>query len=173
MSSYYNKNNNLVKIGMVGEEIAKHYLTNILNEEFIKFNHDDEYDIKTNKGKYEIKIDFNNIIYNSVFCEFMSNNLKSGIEKSKANFYIFVCPNNKQYEINVLFIIETNKLKDLIEQNKQLLLIKNAPCKDYNNKIYSFNMGYIIPNTLLLKYGILYQINLNDFEDLKNIIKNI
>ena len=107
----FNINNEQVKKGMIGEELIKYFLCNIQDETFIKFNHNHKYDIKTNKGKYEIKTDSNYIKYNSVFCEFMSNNKPSGIETTKENYYIFVCPNNILYKKNQIFVFETIKLK--------------------------------------------------------------
>ena len=170
MTSYFNKNNDLVKIGMVGEVIAKFYIEYVKEELFLNFNNNDEYDLKTNKATYEIKTDLNYIIFNSLFVEFESNNKPSGIETSKSNNYLFVCPNNKKFEIIFIFEIETIKLKEIINKNKNKLLIKIAPCKDYYNNTYSINRGYIIPKKYLLKYGIAYEINLNDFEQLKNIL---
>ena len=101
MSSYYNNNNSLVQYGIKGELISKFYIEYVKEEIFLKFNHNDEYDLLTNKYKYEIKTDSNYIKYNkSVFVEFESNNKESGINTSKADFYIFVCPNNKDFEIS-------------------------------------------------------------------------
>jgi hypothetical protein len=100
MTSYFNKNNKLVKYGIKGELISKFYIEYVKEEIFLKFNNNDEYDLLTNKFKYEVKTDSNYIKFNSVFCEFLSNNKKSGINTTKANFYIFVCPNNNFYEIN-------------------------------------------------------------------------
>ena len=59
MTSYYNNNNSLVKYGIKGELISKFYIEYVKQEEFIKFNHNDEYDLLTNKFKYEIKTDSN------------------------------------------------------------------------------------------------------------------
>ena len=166
----FNINNEQVKKGMIGEELIKYFLCNIKEETFIKFNHNYKYDIKTNKGKYEIKTDSNYIKYNSIFCEFMSNNKPSGIETTKADFFIFVCPNNIKYEVNYIYIFEISILKNLIEKYKSKLLIKNAPCRDYKNNIYSLNMGYIIPENILNKFAIKHTLNLNDYNDLYNII---
>ena len=88
MSSYYNKNNSLVKYGIKGELITKFYIENMKEEQFIKFNHNDEYDLLSNKYKYEIKTDSNYIKYNSIFLEFESNEKESGINTSKSDFYI-------------------------------------------------------------------------------------
>ena len=169
----FNINNEQVKKGMVGEELIKYFLCNIKDETFIKFNHNHKYDIKTNKGKYEIKTDSNYIKYNSVFCEFMSNNKNSGIETTKANYYIFVCPNNILYEMNIIYVFETIKLKNMIEANKSKLLIKNAPCRDYNNNIYSINKGYILPEFLIKETAIKYEIILKEHEQLFNIINEL
>jgi hypothetical protein len=168
MSSYYNNNNNLVKYGMKGEIIAKFYIEYVNKETFIKFNHNDEYDLLSNKSTYEIKTDSNFIKYNSVFIEFESNKKESGINKSKADYYIFVCPSNKNFEIVKIFQIETNILKELIQNN--IFLVKNALCKDYYNNVYSINTGYIIPEHFLLKYGSSYEIILNEYENLKNLL---
>jgi hypothetical protein len=172
MTSYYNNNNSLVKYGIKGKLISKFYIEYVKQEEFIKFNHNDEYDLLTNKFKYEIKTDSNYFKYKSIFLEFESNNKPSGIKTSKSDLYIFVCPNNKDFEIIKIFEIETINLKKIIlelELNK-ILLIKNSPCKDYYNNIYSSNKGYIIPKLFLIKYGLEYDININDFEQLKNIL---
>jgi hypothetical protein len=172
MTSYYNNNNSLVKYGIKGELISKFYIEYVKQEEFIKFNHNDEYDLLTNKFKYEIKTDSNYIKYKSIFLEFESNNKPSGINTSKSDFYIFVCPNNKEFEIIKIFEIKSINLKKIIlelESNK-ILLIKKSPCKDYNNNIYSNNKGYIIPELFLIKYGLEHSININDFEQLKNLL---
>ena len=124
----------------------------------------------SNKYKYEIKTDSNYIKYNkSVFLEFESNEKPSGIKTSKSDYYIFVCPNNQQFELIKIFEIEINILKELIQNN--IFLVKNAPCKDYYNNVYSTNKGYILPEKYLIKYGFIYEINLNDYEELKNILK--
>ena len=170
MSSYYNKNNILVKYGIKGELIAKFYIESIKEEVFLLYNHNDEYDLLTNKYKYEIKTDSNFIKYNSVFLEFESNKKESGIKTSKSDYYIFVCPNNENFEIIKLFQIETNILKELITNNK--FIIKVSPCKDYYNNTYNINKGYIIPEKYLIKYGSSYEIILNDNEELKNLLKN-
>ena len=169
MSSYYNKNNSLVKYGIKGELISKFYIESIKEETFIKFNHNDEYDLLSNKYKYEIKTDSNFIKYNSIFLEFESNEKESGIKTSKSHYYIFVCPNNNNFEIIKLFQIETNILKELIVNN--IFIKKISPCKDYYNNAYNINKGYIIPEQILLKYGSSHEIILNDHEPLKNLLK--
>lgn len=169
MSSYYNKNNILVKYGIKGELIAKFYIESIKEEVFLLYNHNDEYDLLTNKYKYEIKTDSNFIKYNSVFLEFESNKKESGIKTSKSDYYIFVCPNNENFEIIKLFQIETNILKELITNNNNFL-IKNSDCKDYYNNIYNINKGYIIHKNILLKYGSSYELILNDFEQLAALV---
>jgi hypothetical protein len=171
--SLYSINDKQVKKGMIGEELIKYYLCNIKQETFINFNNTYEYDIKTNKGTYEIKTDSNYIKFNSVFCEFLSNNKKSGINTTNANFYIFVCPNNNFYEINYIYEIEINVLKILIEKYEEILVIKNAPCRDYKNNIYSLNMGYIIPEYILNEYAIKYTLKLDDYEDLYKLIREL
>jgi hypothetical protein len=169
MSSYYNKNNRFVKYGSKGELIAKYYIEHFKNELFINFNSDDKYDLMSDKFKYEIKTDSNYIKYNkSVFVEFESNKKPSGIETSKANYYIFVCPNNDNFDVIRIFEIETNILKELITNNK--FMYKNAPCKDYYNNIYSINTGYIIKESYLIKYGCSYEIILNDNEQLASLV---
>ena len=168
MSSYYNNNNSFVQYGIKGELIAKYYIEYVKEETFIKYNHNDEYDLLTNKSTYEIKTDSNFIKYNSVFVEFKSNKKESGINKSISNYYLFVCPNNKNFEIVKIFQIETTILKELIQNN--IFLVKNAPCKDYYNNVYSINSGYIIPYHFLIKYGSSYEIILNDFEQLASLV---
>ena len=46
-----------------------------------------------------------------------------------------------------------------------------SPCKDYYNNTYNINKGYIIPENILLKYGSSYEIILNDYELLQNLLK--
>ncbi len=167
MSSYYNNNNCFVKYGLKGELIAKFYIEYVKEEKFIKFNNNDEFDLLTNKSTYEIKTDSNFIKYMSVFVEFKSNEKPSGINTSKSDFYLFVCP-NKNFEIVKIFQIKTTILKELIQNN--IFLVKNAPCKDYYNNVYSINSGYIIPYHFLIKYGSSYEIILNDYENLKKLL---
>lgn len=172
MSSYYNNNNNLVKYGIKGELVAKFYIETVKQETFLKFNHDDEYDLLTNNFKYEIKTDSNFIKYNSIFLEYESNEKPSGIKTSKSDYYIFVCPNNENFEIIKIFEIKTINLKKIILEMKENKIIykKNAPCKDYYNNTYSINKGFIIPKFLLIKYGLEHEIKLNEFETLKSIL---
>ena len=167
----YNINNSLVKTGIIGEQIAKYFLCNIHEEIFIKFNHDYKFDIETYKGTYEIKTDLNYIKYNSLFCEFESKGQKSGIETTESKYYIFVCPNNKQFEINYIYIFKTGILKEIIK--KYNFLKKSATCKDYNNNEVSYNKGYIIPIEKALKYCKFLKIVASDYEDLSNIIKEL
>ena len=167
----YNKNNSLVKIGIVGEHLIKYFLCNMNGETFIKFNHDYKFDIQTHKGKYEIKTDTKYIKYNSFFCEFMSNNKPSGINTTESDYYIFIGPSNEKFETNYIFFIETNQLKKLIEENN--FLKKNAPCKDHYNNVYSINNGYIIPKMNLLKFSSQHIINKVNYEDLHEIIQNL
>ena len=61
----------------------------------------------------------------------------------------------------------------MIEANKRKLLIKNAPCRDYNNNIYSINKGYILPATLINENAIKYEIKLKEHEQLFNIINEL
>ena len=123
MSSYYNNNNNLVKYGIKGELIAKFYIETVKQETFIKFNHDDEFDLLTNNFKYEIKTDSNFIKYNSIFLEYESNEKPSGIKTSKSDYYIFVCPNNENFEIIKIFEIKTINLKKIILEMKENKII--------------------------------------------------
>ncbi len=143
------------------------------DEEFIKFNRDDKYDIKTNNGKYEIKTDSNYKKYNSIFAEFMSNNKSSGIAKTKADYFVFVGPNNILYESNDIFIFEINILNHVIQKYKNELIIKNAPCRDYKNNVYAINKGYILPQKILKKYAVKYTIKLNEYDDLNKLITEL
>jgi len=168
---YYNYKNNLVKYGKKGELIAKFFIETTKEETFLNFNNNDEYDLLSNKYKYEIKTDSNYIKYKSVFLEYESNEKPSGINTSKSDFYIFVCPNNENFEIIKIFEISTINLKKIILEIKaNNIKLKIAPCKDYYNNTYSINKGYIIPEFLLIKYGSEHEININDFEQLKSIL---
>ena len=53
------------------------------------------------------------------------------------------------------------------------IIIKNAPCRDYNNNIYSINKGYIIHEYLLKEHAIKHIINLKEHEQLFNIINEL
>ena len=72
-SKYFDENNIIYKKGLLGEKIALDFLINhkmdIIEEEQ---NKNGKYDIKTNNGTYEIKLDDNYIKYGSVFVEFQT-----------------------------------------------------------------------------------------------------
>jgi hypothetical protein len=156
MTSLYNKNNDQVKKGLIGEEIKKYFLCEINKELFINFNHDDKYDIKTNNGSYEIKTDSNYKKYdfNSLFCEFQSGSKDSGIKTTESDFYIFVGPKDNFYKINDIYLFETKTLKDITNNELKYKLVKrNAYCKDYNNNDYTINTGYILHKDILNNYA--------------------
>ena len=161
----FNKKNKHVKIGIIGEIIAKYYIETVKKEQFIKHNTNDAYDLKTNKGLYEVKTDLNYIKFNSIFCEYKSNETPSGITTSISDFYIFICPNNRRFQEIKIFEIKTIFLKNLI--NSEAVISRNADCYDYNNKIVGVNFGYIIGDELLEQLGVVFELKPeNDAPDL-------
>lgn len=167
-SKFFDKNNIIYKKGLSGEKIALDFLINhkmdIIEEEY---NKNGKYDIKTNNGTYEIKLDDNYIKYGSVFVEFQTiyNNHTlrfTGINISNADYYLFVCPvdyENKKFKI---FQIMTKYLKEYINNSIQnnKYVVRSADCKTWekntNNNIIGKNYGYIIDDEILLKYGSVY-----------------
>jgi hypothetical protein len=160
----FNKKNKHVKIGIIGEIIAKYYIETVKKEQFIKHNTNDSYDLKTNKGLYEVKTDLNYIKFNSIFCEYKSNEKPSGITTSISDFYIFICPNNRKFqEIKTIF------LKNLIFQG--VTVDRSAKCYDYNNKLVGLNWGHIIGEDLLKKIGCLFELKIEvDAPDLYKML---
>lgn len=74
-----------------------------------------DYDFKVRRGdvwtSYEVKVDRRARITGNLYIEYKCNNLPSGIEKSKADFYIVFILNEKVENDYKVLVIPTEKLK--------------------------------------------------------------
>jgi hypothetical protein len=97
--------------GAIYEKKASELICELNGVSLIKFNNDYRYDFKTSDGlKYEVKADKVALKTKNFFIEFEGYGKPSGIQTTKANFYILT--NTKEY-----FKIDVNKLKILCEQH--------------------------------------------------------
>ena len=106
-----------------------------------------DYDIRTFSKKkgyrtYEIKVDRISWKTSNVAIEYMNNNKNSGINTTKADYYIYFClhQNLDTYDV---YKIKTKKLKKIIENNK---------CKSINCGDYKKSKIYLVKKYLLNKF---------------------
>jgi len=149
-NSYYNDTfKPLLNLGQAGEQLALKHLIKYYNLDDdnikLKFNDTNKYDIKLNGVKYEVKIDEKAIKTNNLFIEFKSNNKPSGITTTKAQYYNFILP----YPIPIYLLIETFKLKKLIEELKYKFIYQPNNINNYTSG-YIFDINVIIKNSILI-----------------------
>ena len=83
-----------------------------------------DYDFIINEIKYEVKLDNNITKYNTMFCEYLSRNIPSGISITKADYYCIKSEDN-------YYIIPTKFIKDLIITNE--FKTKHCGYKSYSS----------------------------------------
>ena len=105
-----------LKQGNIGERLVAKYLES-KGFTIINYGNTSDYDILTlYKGKevkFEIKTDlyeyYKKIITNNLFIEVICNNKFSGINSSKADYFIYLLPN-----IDEMYMIKISDLKELL-----------------------------------------------------------
>jgi len=131
-----------LKIGQIFEKKAQLKIVEYYkNKYFIEHENDTyEYDFKlSNEKTYEVKYCSLSNGYNTIFLETVAFGKPSGINKTKANYYIFVI-NCKD---GLLFL--KIKVKNLIK-----IITKNLYCKYFKD---IKNEGYVIDIDIIKQYG--------------------
>jgi hypothetical protein len=106
-----------LKIGQIFEKKAQLKICEYYKHKYYVENENDtyEYDFKLSNGKtYEVKYNSLTNGYDTIFLETMAFGKPSGINKTKANYYIFVI----NYKDGLLFLkIKTKNLIKIIKKS--------------------------------------------------------
>ena len=102
-----------------------------------------EYDFCINGISYECKLDTNLTKNSTMFCEYLSRNIPSGISITKADFYCIK-------SLDDYYIIPTKFIKDLIKTNS----FKTKLC---GFKLYSD--CYLIPSHHFIQFKLITEID--------------
>ena len=98
---------------------------------------------KTEKiTKYEVKTDFKVQYTNNLFIEYLQSNKPSGIQTTKAKYYIFCCIDDDKTEILEFIVISVKNIKEMITYNRY-----NSIYKTFNYSGYIFDKDIIISNS--------------------------
>ena len=102
-----------------------------------------EYDFCINGISYECKLDTNLTKNSTMFCEYLSRNIPSGISITKADYYCIK-------SINDYYIIPTKFIKDLIKTNS--FTTKHCGYKSYSS-------CYMIPSHHFIQFKLKTEID--------------
>ena len=102
-----------------------------------------EYDFCINGISYECKLDTNLCKFNTMFCEYLSRNIPSGISITKADYYCIKSVDN-------YYIIPVKYIKDLIKTNE--FKTKHCGYKSYSS-------CYLIPSYHFIQFQIKTEID--------------
>ena len=102
-----------------------------------------EYDFCINDIKYECKLDTNLSKYKTMFCEYLSRNIPSGISITKADYYCIKSVDN-------YYIIPVQYIKDLIKTNE--FKTKHCGYKSYSS-------CYLIPSHHFIQFKLINEID--------------
>jgi hypothetical protein len=131
-----------LKIGKIFEKKAQLKICEYYKNKYHVVNENDnyEYDFMLSNGKYyEVKYCSLNNGYNTIFLETVAFNKPSGINTTKANYYIFVI----NCQDGLLYI--KIKVKNLIK-----IITKNLYCKYFKDEKKE---GYVIQIDIIKQYG--------------------
>jgi len=143
--SYINNFESALSMGEKGESIVRKFLEN-LGYIFLSKCEDISHDYKFLKnGKeyiFEIKTDVAHLFEDektgslrdtgNMAIEYESRGKKSGISVTKADFFVTYYP-----QINEIWLIKTEKLKDIIRENKDTIKkVENAGDTNSNTKLF-------------------------------------
>lgn len=111
------KFNKDLKQGQLGEKYVAHILRK-KGFDVLHFGNTSDYDILTlykgNEKSFEVKTDlyeyYKNKITNNLFIEVMCNNKMSGINTSKADYFVYFLPH-----ISEMYMIKMSDLKELLK----------------------------------------------------------
>ena len=123
------------------ERIIKYYENKL---KVIETCNDFRYDFKlSNNLTYEVKYERSSLKTNKVFMEYIAFQKPSGIDRTQADYYIFVLPINDNG--NQFVLISVDVIKQLI-----------------NEKVYTrkhtdkYKSGYIFSKSIIIQKGILF-----------------
>ena len=102
-----------------------------------------DYDFSINDIKYEVKLDTNLTKYKTMFCEYLSRNIPSGISITKSDYYCIK-------SLDDYYIIPTKFIKDLIKTNE--FKTKHCGYKSYSS-------CYLIPSYHFVQFQIKTEID--------------
>ena len=102
-----------------------------------------EYDFCINGISYECKLDTNLSKNNTMFCEYLSRNIPSGISITKADYYCIKSVDN-------YYIIPVKFIKDLIKTNE--FKTKHCGYKSYSS-------CYLIPSHHFIQFKLITEID--------------
>ena len=102
-----------------------------------------DYDFCINDIKYECKLDTNLTKNSTMFCEYLSRNIASGISITKADYYCIK-------SLDDYYIIPTKFIKDLIKTNE--FKTKHCGYKSYSS-------CYLIPSYHFVQFQIKTEID--------------
>ena len=102
-----------------------------------------EYDFCINDIKYECKLDSNLTRHNTMFCEYLSRNIPSGISITKSDYYCIKSEDN-------YYIIPVQYIKDLIKTNE--FRTKHCGYKSYSS-------CYLIPSYHFIQFKLINEID--------------
>lgn len=139
-------------LGVVGEGVVKDFLVS-KGGVYLESNNDNKFDLKILKNDREITYEIKTDVYCSpkndtgnIFIEFECRNKPSGISVSEADWFVTYFKN-----LNQLWFIKTEKLKNLIEEST-LSVIRNVG--DKNSK----TGGYLMNRERFKEYFNIYNI---------------
>lgn len=136
MENYDKFYNDLDKFSPYEDVLAKKLMTKYDVEAYEKCNNN-EYDIKLSNGlTYELKCDVMSKKTGNVYIEYWSRGKKSGVYKSKAEFYAF------SFDLKTFYIITKQKLLNLVTTRNYRIMPTNT----------SNTFGYIIPMREFITY---------------------
>ena len=102
-----------------------------------------DYDFSINDIKYEVKLDTNLTKYKTMFCEYLSRNIPSGISITKSDYYCIK-------SLDDYYIIPVKFIKDLIKTNE--FKTKHCGYKSYSS-------CYLIPSHHFIQFKLINEID--------------
>lgn len=104
--------------GQLGERYVAHCLKKN-DYQIVKFNDNSDYDIlalyKGNEKSFEVKTDlyeyYKEVVTNNLFIEVMCNGKMSGVNSSKADYFVYFLPH-----ISEMYMIKMDELRKLLRE---------------------------------------------------------
>ena len=133
-----------LEVGQKYELLAQENIIRYYGNKYqvVEVCNDFKYDFMlSNDMTYEVKFERCSLKTNNVFIEFIAFDKISGIQQTKADYYIIVLPVNALE--NQFILIEVEVLKTLINSKKYSRI-----------HVDKFKSGYIFPKNVIITYGI-------------------